>query len=118
MNDVASSKAPAPLAHLQFKAALLLALFVLLVAGTVLYLMYARGAFESTQRLVLVADDSEGISVGMDTAISADLEVMRNTYETNVLGVAATFQRFVEPMRRRGATRKAARAPSTRRSKH
>ncbi len=70
MNDVASSKAPAPLAHLQFKAALLLALFVLLVAGTVLYLMYARGAFESTQRLVLVADDSEGVGVGMDMTFS------------------------------------------------
>ena len=57
---------PAPVAHLQFKAALLLALFVLLVGATVLYLMYARGAFESTQRLVLVAEDSEGVSVGMD----------------------------------------------------
>ncbi len=68
MNDAPSPAAP--LAHLQFKAALLLALFVLLVAGTVLYLMYARGAFESTQRLVLVADDSEGISVGMDMTFS------------------------------------------------
>ena len=57
---------PLPVAHLQFKAALLLALFVLLVGATVLYLMYARGAFESTQRLVLVAEDSEGVSVGMD----------------------------------------------------
>ena len=61
---------PAPVAHLELKAALLLALFVLLVAGTVLYLMYARGAFESTQRLVLVADDSEGVSVGMDITFS------------------------------------------------
>ncbi len=68
MNDAPSPATP--LAHLQFKAALLLALFVLLVAGTVLYLMYARGAFESTQRLVLVADDSEGISVGMDMTFS------------------------------------------------
>ena len=57
---------PLPVAHLQFKAALLLALFVLLVGATVLYLMYARGAFDSTQRLVLVAEDSEGVSVGMD----------------------------------------------------
>jgi phospholipid/cholesterol/gamma-HCH transport system substrate-binding protein len=32
----------------------------------VLYLMYARGSFEATQRLVLVADDSEGVRVGMD----------------------------------------------------
>lgn len=58
--------AAAPVAHLQAKAALLLALFVLLVGGTALYLMYARGSFESTQSLVLVADDSEGVRVGMD----------------------------------------------------
>ena len=56
----------APVAHLQFKAVLLLALFVLLVGSTALYLMYARGAFDSTQRLVLMAEDSEGVSVGMD----------------------------------------------------
>ena len=66
MKDDVSPAATDPVAHLQFKAALLLALFALLVAGTVLYLMYARGVFESTQRLVLVAEDSEGVSVGMD----------------------------------------------------
>lgn len=66
MKDAASPAMPAPVAHLQFKAALLLALFLLLVGGTALYLMYARGTFESTQRLVLVAEDSEGVSVGMD----------------------------------------------------
>lgn len=60
--------APAP--NLEFKAALLLALFVALVAGTVLYLLYARGSFEATQRLVLVADDSEGVRVGMDITFS------------------------------------------------
>jgi phospholipid/cholesterol/gamma-HCH transport system substrate-binding protein len=32
----------------------------------VLYVLYARGAFEPTQRLVLVADDIEGVGVGMD----------------------------------------------------
>ncbi len=56
----------APVPNLEFKAALLLALFVALVLGTVLYLMYARGSFEETQRLVLVTDDSEGVRVGMD----------------------------------------------------
>ena len=66
MNEHDVPAVAAPVAHLQFKAALLLALFVLLVGGTALYLMYARGAFESTQRLVLVAEDSEGVSVGMD----------------------------------------------------
>ena len=45
-----------------------------------------------------------GISVGMDTAVRADLEVMRATFETNNLGLAATFHPFVAPMieRRRG----------------
>ena len=64
--DRAAAREPA----LEFKATLLLALFVALVAGTVLYLMYARGTFESTQRLVLVADDSEGVRVGMDLSFS------------------------------------------------
>ena len=41
-----------------------------------------------------------GISVGMDTAVLADLEVMRATYETNNLGMAATFHPFVAPMTR------------------
>ena len=56
---------PAP-AHLEFKASLLLLVLLLLVAGAGLYLSYARGAFERTQQLVLVAEDSEGVAVGMD----------------------------------------------------
>jgi phospholipid/cholesterol/gamma-HCH transport system substrate-binding protein len=52
--------------HLEFKATLLLITLLLLVGGAALYLSYARGAFESTQQLVLVAEDSEGVSVGMD----------------------------------------------------
>jgi phospholipid/cholesterol/gamma-HCH transport system substrate-binding protein len=39
---------------------------VLLIAASVLYVLYARGAFESTQTLVLIVDDSEGVRVGMD----------------------------------------------------
>lgn len=46
-----------------------------------------------------------GISVGMDTADPADLEVMRTTFETNNLGMAATFQPFVAPMCRRRSGR-------------
>ena len=56
--------------NLELKAALLLGMFVALVAATVLYLLYARGSFEATQRLVLVADDSEGVRVGMDMTFS------------------------------------------------
>jgi len=52
--------------HLEFKATLLLVTLLVLVLGAALYLSYARGAFESTQELVLVAEDSEGVSVGMD----------------------------------------------------
>jgi len=42
-----------------------------------------------------------GISIGMDTAMFEDLEVMRSIYETNNLGMAATFHPFVTPMRAR-----------------
>lgn len=58
------------LALIEVKAALLLALLVLLVLGSGLYLMYARGVFEDRQTLVLVADDSEGVAVGMDLTFS------------------------------------------------
>jgi phospholipid/cholesterol/gamma-HCH transport system substrate-binding protein len=59
-----------PVRHLELKAALLLALLVALIGGTALYLMYARGLFEQTQRLVLLVDDSEGVRVGMDMTFS------------------------------------------------
>jgi short-subunit dehydrogenase len=46
-----------------------------------------------------------GISIGMDTAEYDDLDVMRTIYETNVLGMAATFQPFVTGMRARRSGR-------------
>ena len=61
-----AAEVPPTPAHLEFKAALLLVALVLLVGAAGLYLAYARGAFESTQRLVLVAEDAEGVVVGMD----------------------------------------------------
>lgn len=48
---------------------------------------------------VVIAD--AGISVGIDTAELADLEVMRAIYETNNLGMAATFHPFLAAMRGR-----------------
>jgi phospholipid/cholesterol/gamma-HCH transport system substrate-binding protein len=60
----------APVRNAEFKAALLLILMVVLVAGAAIYLMYARGAFESTQKLVLQVDDSEGVTVGMDVTFA------------------------------------------------
>lgn len=66
-----SSPLPAsPPSGIEFKALLLLALLVLLVAGSVVYVLYARGAFEASQPLVLVADDAEGVTVGMDLTFS------------------------------------------------
>lgn len=69
MNAPPSSPQP-PVAHVEFKAALLLILLLVLLAGSTLYVMYARGVFEATQELVLVADDSEGVRPGMDLTFS------------------------------------------------
>ncbi|GAA6119004.1 SDR family oxidoreductase [Acidovorax sp. FG27] len=44
-----------------------------------------------------------GISVGMDTAVREDLDVMARTFATNNLGMAATFQPFVAGMVQRGS---------------
>ena len=46
-----------------------------------------------------------GISVGIDTADPADLEVMRATHETNVLGMASTFHPFDAAMQERRSGR-------------
>jgi short-subunit dehydrogenase len=58
----------------------------------------------ATQGLPDVVIASAGISVGMDTAIRGDLDVMRDTLATNVTGMAATFHPFVQAMckQRRG----------------
>jgi phospholipid/cholesterol/gamma-HCH transport system substrate-binding protein len=60
----------APVRNAEFKAAVLLVLLAVLVLGSALYLLYARGAFESTQTLILQADDSEGVVVGMDVTFA------------------------------------------------
>jgi short-subunit dehydrogenase len=46
-----------------------------------------------------------GISVGIDSADFDDLEVLRATFETNNIGMAATFHPFVDAMRQRGSGR-------------
>jgi len=56
--------------HVELKAGLLLLLVAALVTGFVLYVLYARGAFEDTQKLVLIAEDSEGIAVGANLTFS------------------------------------------------
>jgi phospholipid/cholesterol/gamma-HCH transport system substrate-binding protein len=55
-----------PVAHLDLKARVLMGFVGLLLVASAAYVAYARGAFERTQTLVLVADNSEGVVVGMD----------------------------------------------------
>ncbi|RYF24036.1 MAG: SDR family oxidoreductase [Comamonadaceae bacterium] len=43
-----------------------------------------------------------GISIGMDTAVRADIDVMARTFATNNIGMAATFQPFIDGMVHRG----------------
>ena len=59
-----------PIAHIERKAAFLLVTVASLVLAFLGYVMYARGVFESTQQLVLLSDDSEGVMVGMDLTFS------------------------------------------------
>ena len=44
-----------------------------------------------------------GISIGVDTSLRSDLDVMARILTTNVLGVAATFSPFIAPMMARGS---------------
>ena len=62
MTDPTSESPP----HVEVKAVILLVLMTSLIAAFLLYVMYARGVFDVTQRLVLVSDDSEGVIPGMD----------------------------------------------------
>ena len=63
-------ESPPTVAHIEAKALLLMVTIAALLLGFLLYVMYARGVFESTQRLVLVADDAEGLLVGSDLTFS------------------------------------------------
>ena len=56
--------------NLEIKVGALLVATVLLVAGFVLYTMYARGAFHSTQNLTLIAPEADGVSIGMPMTFS------------------------------------------------
>ena len=56
--------------NLQFRVGLLLGLTLMVAAGFVIYVLYARGVFEATQRLTLLSDNAEGVSLGMDLSFS------------------------------------------------
>jgi phospholipid/cholesterol/gamma-HCH transport system substrate-binding protein len=50
----------------EIKARLLLAGLFVLLASVSVYVMYARGVFETSNDLVLITDDAEGVRIGMD----------------------------------------------------
>ena len=58
-----------------------------------------------TQGVPDVVIANAGISIGMDTRIRSDLDVMARTFAVNNVGLAATFHAFVEPMVTRGSGR-------------
>jgi short-subunit dehydrogenase len=57
----------------------------------------------ATQGLPDVVIANAGISIGMDTTQFGDLDVMRRTFATNNVGLAATFHPFVAAMNERGS---------------
>lgn len=59
----------------------------------------------SHQGLPDVVIANAGISIGVDTAERADLDVMARIYATNNLGMAATFHPFINAMVQRGSGR-------------
>jgi phospholipid/cholesterol/gamma-HCH transport system substrate-binding protein len=61
--DIASGLLPR---NLGVKVGMLIAFTVIVIAGFVVYVLYARGAFDQTQRLYLITDNAEGVGVGTD----------------------------------------------------
>ena len=56
--------------HLGVKVGAVLTLIPVIAIGLLLYSLYARGVFERTQALTLVASDAEGVVVGMPIMFS------------------------------------------------
>lgn len=57
----------------------------------------------ATQGVPDVVIANAGISIGMDTEVRDDVAVMRRVFETNNIGVAATFHPFLTSMKARGS---------------
>jgi phospholipid/cholesterol/gamma-HCH transport system substrate-binding protein len=52
--------------NLGVRVGMLIAATILIAGGFVLYVLFARGVFDQTQRVILIADNAEGVRVGMD----------------------------------------------------
>ncbi|TAL64319.1 MAG: SDR family oxidoreductase [Burkholderiaceae bacterium] len=63
----------------------------------------AARACIASQGLPDVVIANAGISVGIDSAVRADIDVMSRIFATNNTGLAATFQPFIDAMVRRGS---------------
>lgn len=101
-NTPPGSDDPPALAHLERKALLMLVLVVALIVGAVTYILYARGVFERTQTLVLVADDAQGVTVGLDLTFSGfpigrvqRVELANDGKARIVIGVASKDARWL-----------------------
>lgn len=62
----------------------------------------AAQACIATQGLPDVVVANAGISIGVDLSLAEDLPVLRDLMDTNVIGLAATFQPFIDSMKLRG----------------
>jgi len=56
--------------NLGVRVGMLIAATILVAGGFLLYVLFARGVFEQTQRVILIADNAEGVRVGMDLTFS------------------------------------------------
>lgn len=63
----------------------------------------AANACITRQGLPDVVIASAGISIGMDSSVREDLDVMVQTFATNNVGLAATFHPFIDAMINRGS---------------
>ncbi|MCZ7562485.1 MAG: SDR family oxidoreductase [Burkholderiales bacterium] len=67
------------------------------------FMRRAASAFMQARGVPDLVVANAGISIGTLGAAAEDLAVLERILRTNVLGLAATLQPFVEPMRARGA---------------
>jgi short-subunit dehydrogenase len=65
----------------------------------------AGAACLAEQGLPDVVIANAGISLGVDTSMREDIDVLARVFAVNNVGLAATFQPFIAPMRARGSGR-------------
>jgi len=65
--EIASALLPR---NLGVKVGILIAFTAMVIGSFIVYVLYARGVFEQTQSLYLIADNAEGVGVGTDLTFS------------------------------------------------